>query len=255
MNHFEDAVAIVTGGSQGIGRAIAGSLAEEGASVVILDSDKETAQSSATAIQRAEGTAQVIVGDVREPADVDAAISTAREFGGVDILVNNAGGVYGDDYPDGPTDAWMQTLDVNLQGTLLCTERTLRTMDQGGVIVSISSMAGIGLDPYPWGSPAYAAANAGILRMTTVLGHLREKQGVRLHAIAPDWVATDAVKEFLATASSEERQRERAPPDEELIHPKELAEFVVEIVQDDDALPLWLWANGEGPQALETFGA
>ena len=205
-------VAIVTGGSAGIGAAIAARLRSEGATV--------------------------IVADVAEPEPVD--MSSRDDIRGLfeqvdrlDILVNNAGGVF---------DTWQKTLDVNLNGLVLATQLAFDAMDGEGVVVNVSSVAALGLRPY--GSPDYAAAKAAVVRFTASLAN---HDGVRVNCVCPDWVDTPAVQRSLAEMTPEERAGVRP-----LVPADEIAEIVLDLIRDDSAAGRIVvrFADEPGPRVL-----
>jgi NAD(P)-dependent dehydrogenase (short-subunit alcohol dehydrogenase family) len=179
-------VALVTGAAAGAGRGIARRLADEGAEVVVADLD-------------APGDWRFIRTDVTDDAQLAAAIREARPS----ILVNNAGGGghVEPHFPDGDWSAW---LDLNLRAPMLATQLALEVMDEGAV-VNIASTAGIDDDPHP--SAEYAAAKAGLIRFTTAF---RQRNGVRVNCVVPDWILTERAEAELASMSDAERAA--APP-------------------------------------------
>src|SRR5207249_3080592 len=130
--------------------------------------------------------------DVAVEAEVAEMVAAAeRAFGGLDVLVNNAGGAEEIPFPDAPTEQWARTIDVNLRGVMLAIQAALPVMRQrgGGAIVNIASLAGVGLGPHD--APEYAAAKAGVIRLTAALANLA-REGIRVNCICPDWVDTPA---------------------------------------------------------------
>ena len=186
-------VALVTGAGFGIGRSIARRLAEEGASVVVNDIDEAHGAESIRMIQDAGGKAAFVRADVSSDDDVRRMISVAAEtFGGLDILVNNAANeIEPPFYPYASAGSWRRTLEVCLLGTMIATQRAIELMSErgGGAVVNLSSMAGVGFTPHD--SPEYAAAKAGIMRLTATLAPLKERVNIRVNCIAPNWVATE----------------------------------------------------------------
>jgi 3-oxoacyl-[acyl-carrier protein] reductase len=186
-------VAIVTGGSQGIGLAIAQRMAAEGARVVVAARRAGAAQHAADAIAATGDTAIAIAADVRSSADVDALVdATIDHFGALDIVVNNAGvstrRAAPEDFPEDEIDA---ILDTNLKGACLLSVAAARKQmipQQRGVIINIASIAGVS----PVGLEAmYCASKAGIIGLTQALARDWGHHGIRVHAVAPGYVESE----------------------------------------------------------------
>lgn len=190
-------VAVVTGSSSGIGRAVAEAFVADGADVVVTSRTRDDCESVADELNEADlpGSAIAVECDVTDRGAVDAlAAATVEEFGGVDVLVNNAGGAG----PGGPLhevapDDWEGVLDVNLTGTYNVTRAfgdALR--EDGGAVVNTSSMAGrygvAGMGPY-------SAAKAGVSSLTRTLAAEWADDDVRVNAVEPGFVATAPVRE------------------------------------------------------------
>lgn len=211
-------VAIVTGAGAGIGRAVATALAAEGAAVVVADVDHDEGRRTAEQLGGRFVHADVLVDD-----DLRALIATAE---GLEILVNNAGGAPGPYYPEAPIEHWSRTLDLNLRSTMVATQLAVEAMPAGGAIVNVSSIAGYGLDPHD--APEYAAAKAGIIRLTGALSPLAVTHGIRVSCICPDWVETPAVHRSLASMS--EQERAQLP---ELVSAEEIARLALDLIRDE----------------------
>jgi NAD(P)-dependent dehydrogenase (short-subunit alcohol dehydrogenase family) len=198
------AVAIVTGAAVGTGRAIAQRLAAEGAVVIAADVDVRGGEETVALIERAGGEGRFVRTDVRAAADIDALVAGAE---GVRILVNNAGGGghVPPHFPDASPAHWTATLDLNLTSAMRATQAVLEPMRRagGGAVVNIASTAGLGLAAYA--SPEYGAAKAGLIRFTSTLGPLRERFGVRVNCVVPDWVLTERAEVELAAMTPAER--------------------------------------------------
>lgn len=189
---FEDRVALVTGASRGIGRAIAERLGGRGASVVVNYRDRAAeAEAVAQAVGASGGRAVAVRGDVANPVDADALVQTAVDtFGRLDILVNNAGITRDNLILRLPIDDWQAVLDTNLTGAYLCTRAALRGMirQRYGRILNISSVAGqIGNA----GQANYAAAKAGLLGLTRATAREVASRGITVNALAPGYIETD----------------------------------------------------------------
>src|SRR5581483_10682958 len=182
---LRDRIAIVTGASQGIGRAIAVELAKVGADVVVCSRRREALEEVAAAVRAAGRRALVAAGDVADAADVDAIVArTLAEFGRVDILVNNAAYRIRYAFEDLPRAEWDTMVGTNLTGVFLLTQAVGRVMirQRGGKIVNVSSTAG---RTGARGMAAYAATKAAVNVLTQSLGAEWAKHGVLVNAVAP----------------------------------------------------------------------
>jgi len=143
---LKDQVAVVTGGGQGIGKAIALRLATEGASVAIIDSNGETANATAESLRESGHSTVSKVADVSDFEGITAAVDeVAREFERIDVLVNNAGVERRAPFFEITPDDWQRQLDVNVSGTFYCTQACAREMAarKYGRVVNIASVAGL----------------------------------------------------------------------------------------------------------------
>ena len=196
--------ALVTGGSRGIGRAIALELARRGAAVVVnYQRDSAAAEAVCAEIAALGGHAVALGADVRQPAEVDRLVATTQEsLGPLHVLVNNAG-VARDNLLLRMTESeWDDVLDTDLKSAYLCSRAVLRGMlrERWGRIVNISSVIGLGSNP---GQANYAAAKAGLLALTRTLAREVGSRGITVNAVAPGFVETDMTEEV------PERARER----------------------------------------------
>ncbi len=187
---LKDKVAIVTGGAQGIGRAIAATFAQEGAAVVITDVNKEGAEALAQEITSQGGRALAVEADVRSEDDAQKVVdATLKNFQHIDILVNNAGIVR--DYlvvSMKPKD-WQDVIDINLGGVYNFSKKVIRPMlmARSGKIINIASLTGI---TGGRGQANYAASKAGIIAFTRALALELAPKGITLNAVAPGMVVT-----------------------------------------------------------------
>lgn len=184
--------AIVTGGSRGIGRAIAARLAREGANVAVsYRSNDDAAEQTAKEVREAGVECELFKGDISSPEDVKALFSGVNEaFGRLDILVNNAG-LTRDNIMMRMKDAeFDEVLQTNLRGTYLCTRAALRPMVRArwGRIVNISSVVGLVGNA---GQANYAASKAGIIGFTKSVAREVAQRSITVNAIAPGYVETE----------------------------------------------------------------
>jgi NAD(P)-dependent dehydrogenase (short-subunit alcohol dehydrogenase family) len=240
------AVAIVTGAAVGTGRTIAERLAADGALVVVADVDVHGGKETVARIEGAGGRARFVRADMRNAADVEALIAAAD---GLRVLVNNAGGGghVPPHFPDAPPADWGATLDLNLTSAMRATQLALDPMRRagGGAVVNIASTAGLGLAAYA--SPEYGAAKAGLIRFTSTLGPLRERFGVRVNCVVPDWVRTERAEGELAAMTPEERAAAPVP-----VPLAALTDAVVGFIRDDThAGRALVLRGGEPPRLLD----
>lgn len=185
-------VALVTGASRGIGRAIAIELAKGGHQVGVnyLGNAKE-ADRTVGMVEEAGGVAIPIQGDVSVPAEVDRCFEEAEyKLGPVSILVNNAGIRRDSLAMTTADDAWDQVIATNLSGTFYCCRRALKGMlrARSGCIVNVSSVAGIRGNP---GQVNYSAAKAGVIGLTRSLAREIASRSITVNAVAPGLITTD----------------------------------------------------------------
>ena len=189
---FTDKVAVVTGSSRGIGRAISLRLAEGGAKVVINYRSNEAAANDVLAeISANGGEAIAVLADVSRVAEAEALIDAAKKaFGRIDILVNNAGTTRDTLLMRMSEEDWDVVIDTNLKGTFNCIKAVSRQMmrQRYGRIVNITSVAGIAGNP---GQANYASAKAGIIGLTKTVAKELGSRGITCNAIAPGFVPTD----------------------------------------------------------------
>jgi 3-oxoacyl-[acyl-carrier protein] reductase len=185
-------VAVVTGASRGIGRAVAIALAVAGAQVVVNYARSSTAADEVVAeIVTAGGSAVAIQADVSQADQVDGLINgTLEKFGRVDVLVNNAGITRDTLLLRMKLEDWQAVIDLNLTGVFLCTRAVAKIMlkQRSGRIINIASVAGQMGNP---GQANYSAAKAGVIGFTKTVAKELASRGITANAVAPGFIETD----------------------------------------------------------------
>lgn len=196
---LRDMVAIVTGASRGIGRAIAQALAEEGAKVVINYASASTAaQQVVSEITSFGGEAIAIQADVSEQDQVEALVNAVMEkWHRIDILINNAGITRDTLLVRMKPEDWQAVIDLNLTGVFLCTKAVSKVMlkQRSGRIINITSVAGQMGNP---GQANYSAAKAGVIGFTKTVAKELAGRGIIVNAVAPGFIATDMTSKINA---------------------------------------------------------
>jgi NAD(P)-dependent dehydrogenase (short-subunit alcohol dehydrogenase family) len=198
---LRDKVAIITGGAQGIGKATALRMAEEGAAVVIADINQEEAESVVKQIQSTKGKALFLRCDVGSTSDVQALIERAvTEYGRIDILHNNAGIDYSAPFTEMDEAAWQRVLNTNLtsvfRGCRYAVPHMIR--NGGGAIINTASLqAFLGFNHYA----AYAAAKGAILSMTIQLAVELAPHKIRVNSVSPGAILTPMTALEIARAA------------------------------------------------------
>lgn len=193
MGIFDNQVAVVTGGSKGIGLAIVERLANEGATVYIVDIDENHLRQTKQELTERGLKIYALLKDITKEQDVDSVFQQVQEdYGKIDILVNNAGIIRDNLLHNMSSTDWDDVLKVHLKGTFLCCKYAQKLMVQNwyGRIVNLSSVSALGNK----GQANYAAAKAGIQGFTKTLSLELGKFNITVNAIAPGFIQTDMTK-------------------------------------------------------------
>jgi 3-oxoacyl-[acyl-carrier protein] reductase len=196
---LKDQVAIVTGASRGIGRAIALALAAEGANVAVnYASSSKAADEVVAEITGMGGGAIALQADVSQSDQVDALVNAVMEkWGRVDVLVNNAGITRDTLLLRMKPEDWQAVIDLNLTGVFLCTRAVSKIMlkQKSGRIVQISSVSGLMGNP---GQANYAAAKAGVIGFSKTVAKELSSRGITVNVVAPGFIETDMTQDVKA---------------------------------------------------------
>jgi len=229
---LEGKVAIVTGGSKGIGREIALAFAEAGADVVVcsraLDGQLEAV---AEEIKKLGRRSLAIPTDITQKASIDNMVQrTIDEFGAIDILVNNAGLLVVTPFLEHSEETWDQVIDTNLKGYFLCSQAVAKKMidRKKGNIINMSSIRGLraGRDRV-----AYCVSKAGVIMMTQVMALELAQYHIRVNAIAPGWIKTQ-LNEHLWRDPGNRKKIEATVPLGHLAEPDSIAGAALFLASD-----------------------
>lgn len=227
---LEHKTALVTGGAKGIGEAIVRLFARERAAVLIADLCEDEGRKLVNQLEADGCQAAYVRTNVREPADIQAAVNEAvSRFGGLDILVNNAGIVEQDCLlEDEAEEEWARVMSVNLYGTFLGCRYALPYLKRSkGGIVNIASISGITATR---GCAAYCASKAGVIGLTRAIAADYAPFGVRANALCPSACETPMMKQYFSAYSEgevREKIRRLSGPVGHMCLPEEIAEGVL----------------------------
>ncbi len=223
--------AIVTGGGNGIGRAIAMSFAREGANVVIADINDAAASSVSAQISDSGGKAVSVMLDVADRQSVHQVVKFAADtFGGLDILVNNAGILRSTPFESISEEEWGYMIDINLKGVFLCCQAAYESLKSSkyGRIINIASNAG--RDGGVSTSLAYVASKSGVIGFTRGLAKRVAEFGITCNCIAPGTTKSDILKDFTPEML---KTIESTIPLKRLGDPEDIAELSCFIASDN----------------------
>jgi NAD(P)-dependent dehydrogenase (short-subunit alcohol dehydrogenase family) len=233
MAQFAGKVAVVTGGSSGIGRASALAFAREGARVVIADVNEAGSADTVRLIAERGGKADFVRTDVSRAADVEAMVTYAVErFGRLDFALNNAAvNVLPAPITQMPEEAWDQVVGTNLKWTWLCLKYEVAQLlrQDGGAIVNMASVQGVSGSA---NTSAYAASKHGIIGLTRSVALEVARQGIRVNAVCPATIRTPMYERISGGGPEVEAQQAAAHPIGRIGEPEEVAEAVIWLCSD-----------------------
>jgi 2-hydroxycyclohexanecarboxyl-CoA dehydrogenase len=233
ITRFAGKVAIVTGAAQGIGRAIARRLAEEGAKVAIADMQEATAAATASELRAAGHTALAIRLDVTSlESALAAADRVAGEFGGVDVLVNNAGWDKLEPFIQSTPETWDRVIAINFRGVIHCCKAVIPKLQTrgGGKIVSIASDAGrVG----SLGEAVYSGCKAGIIGFSKTLARELARYQINVNTVCPGPIETALLHGVMDSQPKVLEAMKRGIPMRRLGQPEDLAGAVAFLASSD----------------------
>ncbi len=186
-------VAIITGGSIGLGRQMAEGLAEMGANLVLCARKKERCQQAADELKQLGVKTHALGCDVKDPDSIQEVIAaTVSQFGRIDVLINNAGTSWGAPVEEMRLEHWNKVIETNLTGTFLFSQAVGKIMiaQHRGKIINIASVAGLGGSPPEFQAIGYHASKGGVITFTKDLACKWAMHNIQVNAIAPGWFPT-----------------------------------------------------------------
>jgi NAD(P)-dependent dehydrogenase (short-subunit alcohol dehydrogenase family) len=228
MDELKNKVAVVTGGSSGIGRAAVELFADEGAAVVIADVCDDAGRALADRLAKQGKTATYVHADVSEADDVQAMVMLAMSrYGRLDVLFNNAGTEGETGFTvDSSLENWEHVINVNLRGVFLGLKYGIEAMlrNGGGSVINNASVAGlVGFA----GSPAYCASKGGVIQLTRAAALEYATQGVRVNCVCPGVIETPMIERFTQGNAEAEAQLVGMEPVGRVGRPREVAELAL----------------------------
>ncbi|EDK34114.1 SDR family NAD(P)-dependent oxidoreductase [Clostridium kluyveri] len=242
---LKDKVAIVTGASRGIGKAIAIEMAKEGARIIVnYNNSKKKALEVVKEIEDIKGTSIAVKADVSKRNEVKKMIDIAVEnFGEIHILVNNAGILQQKPFESITDDEWDKMFQVNMKGAFICTQECIPYMlkNNFGRIINISSIGG------QWGGNLavhYSATKAGIISLARSLARIYSKDGINTNCIAPGLVLTEMSAKEMATEAGKEKLK--GIPINRPAAPEEIGRIAVFLASEDGSYITGQTLNANG---------
>ncbi|EMA59684.1 SDR family NAD(P)-dependent oxidoreductase [Halorubrum lipolyticum] len=235
---FANETVIVTGGSSGIGRAVARRFGDAGATVLVADireSPKGDADRPPTheRIERDGGSAAFVETDVSDPAALDAVVEAAREFGGVDVMVNNAGVFRGGPFLDIDAETFDTVYETNARGVFAGSQAAAADMVDRGVAGSVINTASISSEYAQVNHAAYDPSKAAIMMLTRVAALECTRHDIRVNAVAPGPIETQINAETESQSGVDDSGLKKPNPMGRRASPEEIAGAYLFLASDD----------------------
>lgn len=237
MGHV-GAVAVVTGGGSGIGRATALLLSEQGAKVVVVDIDPRASRETVERIRSRGGEAMFTKVDISRAVQVrPLMVKIAEKFGSIDILINNAGIPGVGSVTETSEEEWDRVLAVNLKGVFLCSKYAIPYMVKKGRGVIINTASAVGLVGSA-GQASYCASKGGVVLLTKAMALDHASSGIRVNCVCPGFVITPMAEKFLSSFKPPEREKlveslKKLHPIGRFAKPEEIARAVLFLASDE----------------------
>ena len=230
----DERVALVTGGSRGIGKAVCQALAGKGFKVVVNHARKGSADEVLQQIEKNDGTALGVQADISREDEVKAMIEKVLDhFGRIDCLINNAG-ISDQIVPvvEQESSKWQRLIDIHLKGTYVCSKEAAKSMIQNryGRIVNVASIAG--LTGFPMRT-AYGPAKSAVMNLTKILAIEWAPYHINVNAVAPGYIRTELVEDLIQAGTLNEETICNRIPARRLGRPDEIAKVVLFLLSDD----------------------
>jgi hypothetical protein len=231
---FQHKTIIVTGGAQGIGKAVSQAFALSGAFVCIADIDAEAGEEWVEILCDRGLNARFLPADVSDPAQVRSLVEQVVEVGGaIDVLINNAGISWKGTFADRSVDDWDRIIEVNLRGPYLCAQLAAPHMPPGSAIVNIASTRAFMSEP---NTEPYSASKGGVVALTHSLAITLGPKGIRVNCISPGWIDVSGWKKYGSGAQAELSERDHAQhPIGRVGRPEDIAEACLFLADSEKA--------------------